>query len=58
MVFAESSGANPYAAQNAAVSASAGSHGNSSYSPATGEGGLQGGAIGIVSEVSGHGRER
>ena len=31
IVFAESSGANPYASQNAAVSASAGSHGNSSY---------------------------
>ena len=31
IVLAESSGANPYAAQNAAVSASAGSHANSSY---------------------------
>src|SRR5215211_7396156 len=33
IVFAESSGANPYAAQNAAVSARAGSQGKSSYSP-------------------------
>src|SRR4051794_17028579 len=33
IVFAESSSSNPYAAQKAAVSASAGSHAKSSYSP-------------------------
>ena len=57
IVFAESSGANPYAAQNAAVSASAGSQANSSYSPRPASAASRARRSGS-DRVGGHGAER